>query len=929
MFQKNTDGEWEQLQKIAAPTQHQQNLALFGYAVDVSRDYMAIGAYSENAGGRSLAGEVHIYRRSGLTWKYHSRLQPAIPGGYEYFGFSLALDGNSLIVGAPLATASGVIQAGTARVYTLQGGEWIKEADLFADTPLSNAQFGYVVDIDGDKAIISARSEPSASISYAGAAYIFERTETAWTQTAKLTTPNPERNDFFGDDVAIQGDFAVVGFSSDTVKAAFNAGSAYLFENESNTGNWVLAQRLTAAVTDGGSQFGRRLDVHDSTIVIGAYTGDNGGSVHEFNYNSSVGKWTESNKLMNPSSEWAGFRFGSDVAIDGGTIIVGADASSRGTASAHIFDKSFQLTPDTLNYCGIPVTVPTPTATDDCAGTVMGTTTDATTFTATGTYTITWAFDDGNGNVTTAEQSITVLGAVLPLPIVEGFEETSLTRDCWTINDVNNDGSWYYERDNDSANSGRYAAVLNINYDRAQDDQLISPAFAATPGVWYNLSFHFVRAWTLTGHLRVVLLDADDNSEVKQLFYSKDKVGWFVKSTLLFDVPSTGTYRIAFESDTPTGGSDLRLDDIEISAFTLPTDGAAALVDPSDDACDTYRGYGMNGYAWTRYMSRDGSLLIEMDANGNDLGDVVLEMVDHSGVPLTPYLGQRQLSRHFNITPANGPGPYTVNGGVKIRLYYTAQELLDYNDFLSESNGWDDLIVSHYSGVNQDCSLENSTDPEYTFELLTNEGDFGGTAHYLEFTTQSFSEFSATTDQAAPVVLTEFTAREDGPVNRLDWTVASEIDFSHYEVQRSTTGTDFVALAEVAGRNLTDYASSDPAPAPLTYYRLKMVDYDGTYAYSKIVSVQRAAAAPATFRLLGAFPVPTSTGVTLHYEALEAGELELRITNSLGRLVRQQMITASSGRNEQPIDLSGLPAATYQIVLLEGGDVHTLRVIKQ
>ena len=175
---------------------------------------------------------------------------------------------------------------------------------------------------------------------------------------------------------------------------------------------------------------------------------------------------------------------------------MGADASSSGTASAHIFDKSFQLTPDTLNYCGLPVTAPTPTATDDCAGTVTGTTTDATTFTATGTYTIPWTFDDGNGNITTAEQSITVLGAVLPLPIVEGFEETSLTRACWTINDVNDDGAWYYESDNDNANGGRYAAVLNTNHDRAQNDRLISPAFTATPEIWYNLSFHFARSWT-------------------------------------------------------------------------------------------------------------------------------------------------------------------------------------------------------------------------------------------------------------------------------------------------------------------------------------------------------------------------------------------------------------------------------------------------
>ena len=922
IFQQNADGEWQQTSEIVpdGTVNSQHN---FGTDVDLLGSYLVVGAQGDNTNG-NYSGAAYIFERDGSgKWQQISKLLASDGGTFDFFGGSVAITDDYVAVGASRETTKGG-NAGTVYLFKRNNsGSWQEVSRLHGHDTDAGDFFGSDLAFYDDLLVVGA-SQKETDGAITGAAYVFKLDDAEnWIQQAKLLEEDLTLSASFGSNVDIEGNKIIVGAALADVDGRRNKGAAYIFEAD-QTGTWQRIDKLQASDGDSLQQFGYSVAISQNLAIVGARFAPGGGAAYLYSLNET-GKYEEVRKFQG-TDLGLGDEFGSVVAVDEDDILVGARANS-GPDEGGLFSFKYKtfLLPDTLTYCGIPVTAPTPTATDDCAGTVTGTTNDATTFTATGTYTITWTFDDGSGNVTTAEQSITVLGAVLPLPIVEGFEETSLTRSCWTINDVNDDGAWYYESDDDNANSGRYAAVLGFNYDRAQDDQLISPAFAATPGIWYNLSFHFARAWTLTGHLRVVLLNADDNSEVKQLFYSKDMDGWFAKSSLLFDVPGTGNYRIAFESDTPTGGSDLRLDDIEISAFTLPTDGAAALVDPSDDACATYHGYGMNGYAWTRYMSRDGSLLMEMDANGNDLGDVILEMVDHSGVPLTPYLGLRQLSRHFNIIPANGPGPYTVNGGVKIRLYYTVQELLDYNDFLSENNGWGDLVVSHYSGVNQDCSLENSTDPEYTFELLTNEGDFGGTAHYLEFTTQSFSEFGATTDQAAPVVLTEFTAREDGPVNRLAWTVASEIDFSHYEVQRSTTGTDFVAFAEVAGRQLTDYASSDPAPAPLTYYRLKMVDYDETYAYSPVVSVNRKQNAATA---LQAYPVPSTNRVTLRFNVLRQGEHHLTLSDALGRTVSTQTFHAPAGAHERPIELGGLATGTYQLVLKASGETRSVRIVK-
>jgi hypothetical protein len=427
--------------------------------------------------------------------------------------------------------------------------------------------------------------------------------------------------------------------------------------------------------------------------------------------------------------------------------------------------------------------------------------------------------------------------------------------------------------------------------------------------------------------LRIILVDAETQTEVRQLAHTKTIGTDYEHGRLLFTVPSEGNYRIAFVTDNVMDGG-LLLDNILIAEFAIPTDtGINPLVGTGDDNCTTLDGHGLNGDAWTRFQDPSGLLSIEINSNGNDLGDVRVEMTDYGDTPLAPFLGEELLSRYWNITPENGSGPYTNNGGVKVRLYFTADELSDFNLLRGKNRDWTDMVVTHYDGANEDCSLTNSTDLAFDTEIPTATAPFGGTAQYIEFTTTSFSEFGATSAAAAPVTLTSLTARAQGSTNLVEWTVASEVDFSHYSVERSTNGVTFHELAQVVGTQSDRYSLTDPAPAAQQYYRLKMVDLDGSYAYSKIVSVQRPGAPK--FQLLEAYPVPTSNDVTLRFESPTTAKLELRVTNALGRVVRHRTIEASAGSNEQPVDLSGLPPATYQLSLLEGGNLHTLRIIKQ
>jgi hypothetical protein len=195
----------------------------------------------------------------------------------------------------------------------------------------------------------------------------------------------------------------------------------------------------------------------------------------------------------------------------------------------------------------------------------------------------------------------------------------------------------------------------------------------------------------------------------------------------------------------------------------------------------------------------------------------------------------------------------------------------------------------------------------------------------VEFTTTSFSEFGATSSAAAPVVLTSFTALAQGPTNFLEWSVDSEIDFSHYVVERSTDGVTFQKLGQVVGTNSDRYSLVDVAPAAQQYYRLKMVDYDGSFEYSKVVSVRRGS----NNGILEAFPVPTSGNATVRFSSTAGRVVTARLTDALGRQVKQLHITTQGSTTEFTVDMTSLPPATYQLTLVDGRETRNVRLVRR
>lgn len=161
---------------------------------------------------------VDVYTRTGSTWSAPTRLAPD-PSTPEYsgdFGAGLALEGDTLVVGAPLADgAAGLQHAGSVTIYVRSGTSWQRSALVHAVPAIRNAQLGEALDISGDRLVAGAPSDGTPQVTFpytnlTGAAYLFDRGGTAWTQTERVTSAIPVAGADFGTTVALEGSTLVI-----------------------------------------------------------------------------------------------------------------------------------------------------------------------------------------------------------------------------------------------------------------------------------------------------------------------------------------------------------------------------------------------------------------------------------------------------------------------------------------------------------------------------------------------------------------------------------------------------------------------------------------------------------------------------------------------------------------------------------------------
>jgi hypothetical protein len=340
----------------------------FGYAVAISGDTMVVGA-DEQADGE---GAAYVFVRNGNVWAQQAFLQPTNADDNNQFGFSVAISGDTVVVGYPYENSDatgvngtgnpfGAGSSGAAYVYVRNGTNWNQQAYLKASNTRAFAQLGYSVAVSGDTVVVGANQEPSnatgvnsnqnnTTASDAGAAYVFVRNGTNWSQQAYLKASNTAANQNFGWSVGVSDDTILVGAYQENSSAtgvngdgsnnnATHAGAAYVFVRSGT--NWSQQAYLKASNTDANDQFGYSVAVSGDTALVGAIgeassaIGVNGdqtdnsasdaGAAYVFARNGT--NWAQQ-AYFKPSNTEASFEFGFSVALSGDSAIVGAPSES-------------------------------------------------------------------------------------------------------------------------------------------------------------------------------------------------------------------------------------------------------------------------------------------------------------------------------------------------------------------------------------------------------------------------------------------------------------------------------------------------------------------------------------------------------------------------------------------------------------------------
>lgn len=245
-----TGQTWSEQQKLTASDA--APLDLFGRSVSISGDSVIIGAYQDDDDG-VRSGSAYVFTRNGSVWGEQQKLTASDASHSDLFGWSVALSGDTGIVGA-----FGTAGQGSAYVFIRQNGVWSEQQKLIASDGVGDNSFGQSVAIAADTAIVGA-----ASIE---AAYVYARNATTWTEQ-KIQANNVVSGDRFGETVSVSGDKVVVGLGSGTRNVA------YVFDR--NGASWTQLQELVpvpddSTITQG---FPSSVSVEADTVIAGV-TGD-------------------------------------------------------------------------------------------------------------------------------------------------------------------------------------------------------------------------------------------------------------------------------------------------------------------------------------------------------------------------------------------------------------------------------------------------------------------------------------------------------------------------------------------------------------------------------------------------------------------------------------------------------------------------------
>ena len=355
--------DWVEEQKLTASDEAESDE--FGISVSLSGDTAVVGApKNDDVCPSNLfceSGSAYIFRFNGISWVEEQKLTASDAAADDHFGISVSLSGATAVVGASFDFCESGIACGSAYVFRFDGTSWVEEQKLTASDAAWADLFGGSVAVSGETAVMGAQGDDCSAGDDCGAAYVFRFNGNSWIEEQKLTASDAEENDLFGSIVSVSGETIVVGVARDDCAAGQDCGSVYVFRFNGTV--WVEEQKLTASDAAEGHNFGSSVSVSGETILVASPRDRFGtglpGSVYVFRFNGTT--WVEEQKLTAANADVDAGLVGS-VSLDGDRALVGASLGDcePGRSCRSVFSLLCVSAPTVVNLDIKPGSCPNP-----------------------------------------------------------------------------------------------------------------------------------------------------------------------------------------------------------------------------------------------------------------------------------------------------------------------------------------------------------------------------------------------------------------------------------------------------------------------------------------------------------------------------------------------------------------------------------------
>ncbi len=348
--------------------------------------------------------------------------------------------------------------------------------------------------------------------------------------------------------------------------------------------------------------------------------------------------------------------------------------------------------------------------------------------------------------------------------------------------------------------------------------------------------------------------------------------------------------------------------------FSCTTVNACAIAGISSNSAQVASSCTSGSTPWIVLSNQLGQAIMSIDPRGNNLGQVAGN-VFVGNAPVI-YNDLAYSGRRYKVTPEFQPVT-----PVDVRVFLSGQELSDLQNEAKDTPPLSDNFISiaelgivKYQGPTEDNTIDFTDATSLDFiNQNTNGVKFG--ANYIEFTVSSFSEFWITSENTfLPLELVSFEAEAFRNDVSLDWTTENEENTSKFIIQRSPDGVQFSPIGTVAAAGTSNatlnYNFLDDEPLQgRSYYRLKMIDIDGTFSHSKTVSVLRD-----EFQIVNIYPNPVQDeDITVTLINPFVGEVNIEIIDFMGRVVISQIEDMSVGNGIVKIPSKSLAPGAYML----------------